>query len=201
MSVFALGLALLTAAPVSFPRGDDTKKDKSFATFKKELDAAVAAKDAKFMRAALSDKVQAGFGSNEGVKEFLEQQPLDEKSALWPALVSVLGKGCARTKAKEFVCPWLAGKAPEDVDWFEHSILQKDVPIRATPAEDGKVVVTRSDELVKGVAGTEKWAAVETHDGKKGHVLATQLDSPIQLRAFFEKGPKGWKLTFFGAGD
>ncbi len=200
MSVFAIVCLLLTAAPVKLPRGDETSKDKTFAAFKKDLEAAVKKKDGAFVRGILDPKAQAGFGSSESAKEFEKELPFTEGSALWPTLEAVLSKGCARS-GREFVCPWLAGKAPEDVDWFTHSVLGKDVMLRATAADEGKVVATRSDEIVKGVATSERWVKIETAGGVTGHVLATQLDSPVATRAFFKKSAKGWKLTFLGAGD
>jgi hypothetical protein len=201
MSLVLLLSLVLSATPVKVARVDESGKDASFAAFKKDLEAVVKKKDAALMRALLDPKAQAGFGESGGLNEFLEALPLDPASPLWPTLTQVLSKGCARVPAKEFVCPALFAKAPDDVDWFEHSVLMKDVAIRATPAALAKVLATRSDEIVKGVRGPEPWVKVETADGVVGHVKASELESPIDVRAFFKKGPKGWRLTFLGAGD
>lgn len=205
MSFLILTSLLLTAAPVKVVRVDESGKDKSFAAFKKDLEAAVKKKDAKVMRASLDDKVQAGFGEEGSVNDFLKVLPLEASSILWNTMGGVLSKGCAKVKSetKEFVCPSLFAQVPDDIDWFEHSVLKKDVALREKPAKDAKVLATRSDEIVKGVAKEPgaQWVKVETMDGVAGHVLAADVESPTDTRAFFKKTPKGWKLTFLGAGD
>lgn len=201
MSPLVVLSLLMCAAPVKVMPGDESGKDKSFAAFKSELEAAVKRKDATFLRAALDDKAQAGFGATDDVKEFLEVLPLVPSSLIWNTLTVVLGQGCARTSTKEFVCPHLFAKAPEDFDWFEHLVLVKNVAIRSEASVTAKVLTTRSYEVVKGVRTDAAWVKVQTLDGIVGHAQLADLQSPLDTRAFFKKSKAGWKLTFLGAGD
>ena len=203
MTLLVLVSLLLSAAPVKVIAEDESAKDKSFAAFKKDLEAAVKKKDGAFLKAALDRKVQAGFGSGGGVQEFLAQLPIVPNSPLWPTLETALGKGCARYEGKEFVCPALFAKAPDGFDWFENSVLKKEVVIRKTASADAPALATRSFEVVTGLRGEPpaEWVAVSTQDGLKGFVRSAELDSPLDTRVFFKKGQGGWKLTFLGAGD
>lgn len=67
---------------------------------------------------------------------------------------------------------------------FRLAVKNKDLPIRST------------DNAV-----SPDWQKIQTHDQKTGYVATQYLRSPIDYRAGFDKGPDGWKMTFFVAGD
>jgi len=203
-------LALAAAAnllfsPVRMPPVDQCASDKSFAAFRTELKGIVSRRDARALNAMLADNVMADFDGGQGPKEFARIWKLDDPKAspIWPELEHVLGLGCSMAHGNP-VIPYMAAAFPSEDDLFDKMVVVRlGAKLRDHPNEGARVVANLDDHVLEvseesKVAG---WVKAKMADGRRGYVRRSQLRSPLDYRATFEKIGGAWRMTSFVAGD
>lgn len=193
------------AAPNRLPPIDQCLSDPSFVVYRSGLLDAVRQQDRERLLAALADDIIVDFGGGSGKPLFAANWALDRSptSRVWDELGRALALGCA-SSGDAFVAPSAIAQLDSDRDGF--ATLFAIVPgtqLRTEPRDDSEVVATLDwDLLTSGeqVASSE-WLAVRLDDGRTGFVRRSQVRSPLDYRAVFEKRGERWLMTAFVAGD
>jgi hypothetical protein len=214
----ACALALLIMAPLSADElterlkfWDDGPKDASFIKFRNELKATIARKDASALFAILSFDIKIDFGSYGGGPEFHKMwKPYDKDSKVWAALSLVVEQGGNFDHPIRFSAPYVYSAFPSDVDGMDKVVVTNEAAVlRAQPKADAAIVRKLDRDILTIVngakaqheAGPDDWTEVKDAKGNKGFVLARDVRSPIDYRAYFEKHKGKWQMTVFVAGD
>jgi hypothetical protein len=193
------------SARIQMPPVDECAADAEFAAFRAELLDAIERQDTQALLALIDEEVLASFGSDTGHADFVRLWKLDApgESEVWHELSEALRLGCA-TDGTVAVAPALVNKLPRDADVFEAMVaVEPGAPLRAAPEANAAVIETLEWDLLTlgDWDGLSDWVPVTLPDGRSGHMLRTQLRSPIDYRASFEKVNGAWKMTTFVAGD
>lgn len=178
--------------------------------FVKRFRLTVKNKDLPALKTMIDKQGKFSFGGDDGIEGFMElwglQQNPDE-SKVWQELQKILDLGGVSKSGKSMTFPYLFTDWPDQYDAFEYgAIIGKRVNLRTKPSLNSQVIRQMSYEIVLPIRSTDNaaspdWQKIQTHDQKTGYVAAQYLRSPIDYRAGFDKGPDGWKMTFFVAGD
>ncbi|MCB1224757.1 MAG: SH3 domain-containing protein [Verrucomicrobiales bacterium] len=170
---------------------------------------AVVQRNSEAVMAMLDPEVHLSFGGDMGRDAFIEMwRPSDKESELWRELEEIIYLGGAfdSEEGTSFAAPSLFadfGSDPNDDAFTQLLIKGRNVRLRAEPSLDASIIATASWEIVERVSDwqNEQWVQVLRSDGTKGWVAAEFLRSPIDYRIIFSKGPTGWKIAAFIAGD
>jgi len=217
LTAVALTLALtLTAHAADKHRQlkpvDQGEIDASFATFRNELKAIVARKDAVALLKVLAPDIRNSFGDNQGIAGFKAMwNPTDAKSQLWPVFDLVVGLGGVFKKKTTFVTPYVFANFPDDLDAFENVVVTADKAVlRTAPRSDAPVLRALDHDILalagsitksQHEAGPADWLEIADASGKRGFVLQRDVRNPIDFRAYFEKRKGKWRMTILVAGD
>lgn len=190
--------------------------------FLKDLLKVIEKKDVKGLKTFIDPNIQASFGGDKGIDDFIEMWELDikpQKSMVWQELKNAILLGGTFNKDNEnaYYTPYLHTRFPSDYDAFEYAaITGNNVNIRDKPSTGGNVVTKLSYDIVKVLQydmtaskqrekigdQTHDWMKIQMADGKTGYVWGKFCRSSIDYRAGFAKvRDEGWKMTFFVAGD
>jgi hypothetical protein len=209
MKLALLLVALLASAagaePILRPV-DEARKNASFDSFRNELRAAIARRDADAVLAVADSSIKIGFGGDDGIEAFeREWKPRGPSSRLWKELGATLALGGTFDGEGAFVAPYVFSRWPEKVDSFEHlAVTGSGVRVRARPA--GRVIGRLSYAIVRRGQNADpsdgsEWTEVRLANGRTGYVASAYLRSPVGYRASFQKKRGSWRLTMFLAGD
>lgn len=206
MRITVLSL-LLTAGLLNadrLPPVDESAQDPSFLAFKTKLLAAIDRKDVKGLLAAIDPKIRVSFGGDGGIEGFRRFWKLDKpaESKVWSELGAVLRLGATRDEP-EFIAPYVFTRFPPTLDAFANAaVIRPKVVLRKSPAATAPAVATLDYDIVQLVGQPRKgWVEVRTDAGQMGWVQQSEIRSPVNYRAFFEKKSGQWKITAFIAGD
>jgi len=188
---------------------DDAPKDASFLKFRNRVLKAVTAKDAKYIRSVLYNKIQVDFGGGAGIKDFLETwKNLVPTSDFWAEfgwVASHGGRFGSPGEPKQFWAPYTFSGWPDDLDSFEYAAITGErVRLRSAPNANALVIGYLDFTIVKPKYTNDsnpKWIEVETIGGKRGFVAAEFVRSSVAYRASFSKIGGRWLLTSFISGD
>jgi hypothetical protein len=190
---------------------DDGPQDASFVKFRDGLKATIARKDASALFAVLASDIKIDFGGFGGGPEFQKMwKPYDKDSKVWAALSLVVEQGGNFDSPARFSAPYVYSAFPSDVDGLEHVVVtNEEAVLRAQPKADAPIVRKLDRDILTVVngamaqheAGPDDWTEVKDAKGKHGFVLARDVRSPIDYRAYFEKRKGKWVMTMFLAGD
>jgi len=203
-SIAAVGGAVTHIEPV-----DETQEDGSFAVFKKELKTAIQKKNSTFIEKILSDDVEYAFGADperkSAVDGFLRHYELKDRNSFvfWKNLKEVIDLGCTKS-GESFVCPYVYSKWPDKLDSFSFVVTTKaKTPVRRKPESSAEILKFASVEILKltHVQQESLWYSVELGGKQIGFVSKSEARGPTDYRAEFQKTSKGWRLTYFIAGD
>jgi hypothetical protein len=201
------------AAAAQLRPRDDAPKDPSFLTFRRKLLEAVRKRDRAFVRKILDHKIRVSFGEGGGKEEFARQWKLASgTSPLWKTLFEVLSLGgtfSGQGKDRLFAAPYTYSAFPESLDAFQHfCVIAPNVPLRAKPGEQERVVARLNYDIVRQVAPPRStkptssgWVYVATAAGKRGYIARRYVRSPIDYRALFARRNGEWRMTALVAGD
>lgn len=193
---------------------DEAISDPSFAAFRNQLDATIAAKDTAALRAILAPGVLVSFGGESGPDAFFERwRPTDPASELWPLLAKLFTLGSTVEKSDEGVTaiyPYAYAAFPEDLDAFTSGVITgRGVKVREKPDETAAVVTQLDYDVVKvpdwrfdpRTGTSPPWIEVELWNGKSGFVAKSSIRSPGDYRVGFTKQGGAWRLAYLVAGD
>ncbi len=212
----AVAAALVLASPASahdVPACvvDNAAKDPSFVAYRKQLLAAIAARDVKTVVAAADPKVQLSFGGDAG-RQTLAKWLSDSKGgkgpigvAFWDELAEVLSNGGLLDEDQGYAAPsYYAVQPPPGLkDGFDMFVTGSMVLVRKAPDGNADVLDRVSCDYVKSLT-TEwntPWLKIETRGGTVGYMSAKFLRHNYDYRAGFSKKSGKWLMTFFIAGD
>ena len=202
-----LPILLLAAQPQAArsPPVDQCAADRSFAAFRKGLLRTIARRDKAALMDVVAEDIATDFGGGSGRADFARMWRLDGggPSPLWAELAEALRLGCAR-RGDAAVVPALAEGLPEWADPFETLIaVEPGSPLRAAPDADAAIVKRLDWDVLQAPDwnGESDWIEVATGDGRRGFVRRSEVRSPIDWRARFEKKGGRWRMTSLVAGD
>ena len=205
--IAALMLALVVApagAADRRPPVDTCATDVSFAAFRTTLNDAIARRDHIFILSILPEDILVSFGGDGGREEFAREWRLGESdSSFWDELRTVLSLGC-RIVENDFVAPALTSQLGEDEDPFDVVVAVRSGAVMRAEANDASAVVAALDWDVlhmRPVETDEAWMALRLQDGREGFVRRSDVRSPIDYRAYFNRANGRWRMTSFIAGD
>ena len=200
-----LPAATCVAGPNTLCPVDEGSSDPSFAAYRAKLMSAVEHKSEKELLPLLDPTIRTNFGGGSGIATFQGQwNPSSPDSKLWSELTTILSNGgsfLGETR-EAFWAPYVYSKWPDEVDAFEHvAALRAEVPVRESAGETASTVTSLNWNIARIVGRSEGWLQVQTSEGKKGWVRASDVRSPLTYRAGFNKVRGEWKMTGLVAGD
>ena len=203
--LIGLAAAAAVAAPVELPPKDECVADPSFRRFRAELLATAERRDVKRLEAMVSKDVMVDFGGGAGRAAFASAWKLDrpQQSALWAELRLILSLGCTLEDGTAS-SPSLMDQLPEDRDAFMSLLVIKPGAALHKAPDAASPVVARQNWTLLTMAdkgGSEDWAPIALDGGGTAYIRRTEVRSPIDYRAVFQKRKGRWEMTALVAGD
>ena len=187
------------------PPTDQCASDVEFASFRAALIDAVERRDLAHILSVVSNDIQVDFGGGAGGDYFARAWALDrpEDSRLWEELGEALRLGCTANPDGRYWAPSLFGASEIDDPFATFLVIRPDAPLHASANADSPVLANLTWELVEGVDWQESddWWRVRLSDGREGFIRRSDLRSPVDYRAVFERIDGRWRMTTFIAGD
>lgn len=183
--------------------------DSSFRAFRAEALRALARRDTAFLYGILSPVIKNSFGPDDSIAGFRRHWEMAEpdRSEVWDALARVLRMG-GKLADSTFIAPYVYAFWPDSIDAFEHiAVIHERAPLYDAPNVDGQVIGTASYAILEADEweGTGETAAthvrVRLPNGSLAWLNASDVYSPIDRRAFFERQEGRWTMLLFVAGD
>ena len=204
-----LAVSLLALdAPASgrqLPPTDQCASDEEFVSFRAALVDAVERRDSVHILDVVSNDIHVDFGGGAGRDYFARTWALDrpEDSRLWHELGEVLRLGCAPSPDGAYWAPSLFATTEIDDPFSTFLVIRENAPLHTRPDDRSPMLATLSWELVEGVDWQEgdDWWRVRLTDGREGFMRRSDLRSPVDYRAAFERIDGRWRMTTFIAGD
>lgn len=177
-----------------------------FFSFRAQLLAAIARRDAAALLAVVDPDIKNGFGGDDGKAAFeREWRPSAPDSRVWEVLATVLALGGSRAGDDGFIAPYIHSSWPSGVDGFEHvAVIGERVRVRRAPSPGAEEIAQVSFEVLargKDDKAPEDWTSVTLSDGRSGYISSRFVRSPIDYRAFFSKKEGRWWMVMLLAGD
>ncbi len=198
-----------TLAPI-----DQSAQDPQLAALIAELLAACERKDPEPFRRALSPNAVASFGGDEGgVESFVATHGLeDPASPFWTEFPEALRLGGVFMDKTTFGAPYAYAAFPDEFDPFEFVVaIGPKTLLRDRPDATATVARDVTHQLLKVEFGADAtapddWLEAAAVDEKgnvlaKGFVRTSEVRSPLDYRAVFQKTENRWWLGAFVAGD
>ena len=213
----ALTAFMLIAAParaLELKPVDEAGKDPKLAELIATLSKACDEKNFKPFEEAISPEAMASFGGDTGVQGFKDAYGIDDPATTFYAnFKAALALGGAFVDESTFGAPYVYVNWPEEVDSFGFvAAIGAKTAMVEKPAEGAKelddvthmVLEVIEDEPGTKDAAPEGWVHVKLAaklGAKGGYVKASEVRSPIDYRAVFQKTENRWWLGAFVAGD
>lgn len=209
--ISALLLSLLIAQPAAapglrrLPPVDHCASDPSFVEFREDLRRAIARKDLDHLLAVLADDALVDLGGGTGRAAFMEAWQLDrpDTSTVWQELGEVLRLGCFRDPEQGNWSPSMFISGDIDDPFGTALVIRPGATLHHAPDAASPVVATLEWDLVSIVEwnGEDPWQRVQLADGVEGYARTSDLRSPADYRAGFQRVDGRWRITAFVAGD
>ena len=191
---------------------DDGPRDPTFVQFRKELKDVIARKDAAKLFHHLASDIHLSFGGDYGGPEFHKiWKPFDKDTEVWAVLSLIVDNGGKFIAPGGFAAPYAYAAFPESLDAFEHVVVTNPgAVLRDGPNANARVIRRLDYDILEDVkssgkmqheAGPNDWDEVKTAAGQRGFVLSTDVRSPVEYRAIFEKRKGKWVIQTLIAGD
>jgi len=171
--------------------------------FRRQLAAAVKARDADKLVALSASDIMLDFGGGAGAAE-LRTRLADPSWDLWPELEKLMTLGCSANEEGGITIPWFFDQDMGDVDPFEGMLVTgEDVPLFERPEAGSKRLATVSWDVVV-IASFEpesEFQRVELKDKTVGFITSDKLRSLIDYRLSASSRNGKWSVTSLIAGD
>jgi hypothetical protein len=206
MAGWFLSILIAASTPQALPPVDRCSADPSFVEFRERLRGAVAARDAASLLSLVADDIRISFGDTGGREDFARMWELDRPatSRIWGELGEVLRLGCAPAEDGSLWAPSIGDQMSADEDPFSVVVVVREgAVLRSAPAANAAAVAPLAwDVLTVGSdRGEDEWLPVTMRDGRSGFVHSSDVRSPLDYRAGFEKRGGSWRMITFVAGD
>lgn len=205
---------------MQFPAFDEATGDADFFKFRDEFIEAIETNNTEFIFENTIENVMNGFGGSGGKPElavYWEQISQD--------LLSVLKQGGYFSPEDwleddieaQFIAPY-TNKYPQEpddwpstIDWiFSTGAITSNVA-EVLDGPEGNVLTTLDQAIVvvsdwwpninPDNVDNPLWVEIELDDGRRGVILANQINSPVGYRCFFERKAGQWFFSGWAAGD
>lgn len=174
------------------------------ADFRRDLAAAIAARDVDAMLALAAPDVKLDFGGGAGRAQ-LRRELEAPGGALWAELETLLSLGCAAEGQASMTMPWYFAQPIDGVDPMMGMIVTgEDVPLRMAAqerAERLRALSWEAVEVVESYVPEAPFQHVETVDGVRGYIASERLRSLIDYRLIASSRDGTWSITSLVAGD
>ncbi len=202
-----------TAAPAQeppsgvYPPEDAAADDPEFAAYRARLVLAAKRRDVDALLALSDPEIRLSFGGDAGHKDLRRILATPDFDA-WANLIFALENGVTRDEDGRYSAPYwfnLQTESPYD-PYFTAFVPAWNVRLRAGPSIESEILGAISYEFVVlrepyVDLREDGFQAVRTADGTEGFIHGSYLRVIVDFRAGFERGPEGWRMTFFLAGD
>lgn len=210
--VSAIALQAAEPTPTRLAPIDEAAKDASFVQFRNELKDVITRKDAAKLFHYLASDIRLSFGGDAGGPAFHKMwKPFDKDTKVWKALSLVVDNGGKFVVPGGFAAPYVYAAFPEDLDGFTYvAVTNAQAVLRDAPNANARVLrkldydileVVKSSGKMQHEAGPNDWDEVKHASGQRGFVLSSDVRSPVEYRAIFEKRKGTWVIQTFIAGD
>lgn len=185
---------------------DEGPRDASFSAYRRNLLEVVRRKDVDGLLAAVDPRIRTTFGDGGGRDDLAQRWQIgDPNSKLWGELQWILTHGGSfrgEGEKRMFWAPYIYSEWPDTIDAFTAlAVVGTDVALRAEPRAGAEILERLSHEIVTARSEPKDgWRQVETA-GTRGWVETRHLRSPIDYRAGFVRGDRGWRMVALVAGD
>jgi len=190
------------------PPIDSCARDPSFVAFRTRLNAAIAGRDAAFIRSILPTNAFSNAGIDTGRAGFIRYWDLDHpaRSRLWGELAAALRLGCARDRSGLAWVPSLSldEDAPDDATHDGFALALPGAVVRAAPSDRGRIVAALRWHVISIAlddAGHGSWAHVEFGGNRSGYVRRDRIRLFTANHALFQKVRGRWLLAGFAPLD
>lgn len=182
---------------------DETLRDATFQAYTHRLRAAVEKRNTRALRRLTDDDVVVGPAKEDkGWKKFVDRwRPDEAESPVWAALADLLQLGFLREHPQLYLSPYVVWRFPDHVDRRTHLVVAKEkAALREAPSVTAPVRAMLSFDIVRAVGepvrsgGLASFVPVETGDGLRGYLNATDVLSPLLARGQFGFRQKRWVM-------
>lgn len=187
---------------------DEAAKVPDFFVFRAQLQNAVARHDAKTVLSHLHPDLMMGFGSEQGLADFVARwKPHDAQTPLWDTMSNILALGGAFTADGAFIAPYTSARWPAKAGIASVAALGANVSVHSAPDKRAPAVgqlnfevLARapSDNPTQAPAG---WTAIQWPGRKIAYVESRLVRSPADYSITFQKTAGRWQIIAFSAGD
>lgn len=195
--------ATAEASPLAkgrFAPRDDCAEVEGANPFRRELAAAVKARDAERLAALAADDIKLDFGDSTGAAE-LRKRLADP---LWDKFDELMALGCAANEQGGITIPWYF---EQDLSFADPAsgmlVTGEDVPVLEAPDPASRRLATVSWDVVEiaSLQPDEPYQRIETGDKVVGFVATGKLRSLLDYRLIASSRNGKWSVTSFVAGD
>ena len=195
--------AIPRSGPRLLPR-DEAASKPDFLAFRRQLQSAVARKDAAAILKIADPAVIVDFGGGEGI-EFLEKFINDRGRDFWGEFGRALAMGGTFDADGGFSTPYVYSAWPDEFDAFDcMAVTARAVQLREKPTTISRALARLDFDIVEWIRDAPEskgWRHVRLASGRTGYVASGFLRSPTDYRAWFIFTQDGWRLRGFVAGD
>ncbi|HYD25760.1 MAG TPA: hypothetical protein VEB68_13290 [Croceibacterium sp.] len=170
--------------------------------FRRQLAAAIEARDADALAALAASDVKLDFGGGAGAAELRKR--LDDKSwDLWPELDELMRLGCSANDQGGITIPWFFDQDLGTDPFSGMLVTGEDVPVLAEPDAASRPLATVSWDVVEIAAldPESEFQRVELGDKTVGFIATAKLRSLLDYRLIASSRNGKWSVTSFIAGD
>lgn len=193
----------LPLAKGRFAPRDDCAEVEGANPFRRELAAAVEARDADRLAALAANDIKLDFGDGGGVAE-LRKRLADPSWDLWDELGELMALGCATNEQGGIAIPWYFEQDLSEADPASGMLVTgEDVPVLEAPDPASRRLAAVSWDVVE-IASLEPdkpYQRVETGDKVVGFVPTGKLRSLLDYRLIASSRNGKWSVTSLVAGD
>jgi hypothetical protein len=182
---------------------DTCEKVEGAGLFRRQLTAAIEARDADVLAALAAEDIKLDFGGGEGRAE-LRARLGDESRGLWEELDAILALGCSANEQGGITIPWYFDQDMGEADPFTSMLVMgEDVSVLNEPKPSAEKLDTISWDLVEPVSFDPEspFQEIKVADGGTGYIATVKLRSLIDYRLIASSRNGRWRITALIAGD
>lgn len=171
--------------------------------FRRQLAAAVRARDSGAFVALAASDIKLDFGGGAGTAE-LRKRLGDKSWDLWTELDELMTLGCSANEQGGITIPWFFDQDLSTVDPVSGMLVTgEDVPVLADPDARSRQLESVSWDIVEiaTLDPESEFQRVELGDKTVGFIATDKLRSLLDYRLIASSRNGNWRITSFVAGD
>lgn len=171
--------------------------------FRRQLAAAVKARDPDAFVALAASDIKLDFGGGTGTAE-LRKRLGDKSWDLWNELEELMTLGCSANEQGGITIPWFFDQDLSTVDPVSGMLVTgENVPVLADPDAHSRPLASVSWDIVEiaTLDPESEFQRVELGDKTVGFIATDKLRSLLDYRLIASSRNGNWRITSFVAGD